>query len=46
MEVHMVHFKKEYGSFQNALSYSDGVCVVGFFGEVINLIYLSYILYT
>ncbi|KAE9545496.1 hypothetical protein AGLY_001039 [Aphis glycines] len=34
MEVHMVHFKKEYGSFQNALSYSDGVCVVGFFGEV------------
>lgn len=34
MEVHMVHYKKEYGSFQNALSYSDGVCVVGFFGEV------------
>lgn len=44
MEVHMVHYKKEYGSFQNALSYSDGVCVVGFFGEVINFIYLSYIL--
>jgi len=35
MEVHIVHYKKEYGSFKNAQSYSDGVCVVGFFGEVI-----------
>uniref|UniRef100_A0A2S2PV71 Carbonic anhydrase n=1 Tax=Schizaphis graminum TaxID=13262 RepID=A0A2S2PV71_SCHGA len=34
MEVHIVHYKKEYGSFENALSYSDGVCVVGFFGEI------------
>jgi len=37
MEVHIVHYKKEYGNFKNAQSYSDGVCVVGFFGEVINL---------
>lgn len=36
MEVHIVHYKREYGSFKNAQSYSDGVCVVGFFGEVIN----------
>jgi len=36
MEVHIVHYKREYGSFKNAQSYNDGVCVVGFFGEVIN----------
>jgi hypothetical protein len=35
MEVHIVHYKKEYGTFENAQTYSDGVCVVGFFGEVI-----------
>lgn len=35
MEVHIVHFKKEYGTFENAQNYSDGVCVIGFFGEVI-----------
>ncbi|XP_025406686.1 carbonic anhydrase 7-like [Sipha flava] len=34
MEVHIVHYKKEYGTFENAQTYSDGVCVVGFFGEV------------
>lgn len=36
MEVHIVHYKKEYGSFENAQNYIDGVCVVGFFGQVIN----------
>lgn len=34
MEVHIVHYKQEYGSFENALTYSDGICVIGFFGEV------------
>lgn len=34
MEVHMVHFKKEYGSYENAKKYRDGLCVVGFFGVV------------
>lgn len=37
MEVHIVHYKKEYGSFENAQKYIDGVCVVGFFGKVIHL---------
>lgn len=35
MEIHIVHYKAEYGSFKNAQNYSDGVCVVGFFGKVI-----------
>lgn len=35
MEVHIVHYKKEYGTFENAQNYTDGVCVVGFFGKVI-----------
>lgn len=35
MEVHMVHYKQEYGSFKNARKYRDGVCVVGVFGSVI-----------
>lgn len=33
----MVHYKKEYGNFKNAQNYIDGVCVIGFFGEVINI---------
>lgn len=38
LEIHIVHFKKEYGTFENAQNYSDGVCVIGFFGEVISII--------
>jgi len=34
MEVHIVHYKKEYGNFQNAQKYSDGLCVIGFFGAI------------
>lgn len=44
MEIHIVHFKAEYGSFEKAQNYIDGVCVVALFGEVIN-IYTVYILY-
>jgi len=40
MEVHMVHYKAEYGSFKNACNYRDGICVVGVFGSVI--IYLVF----
>jgi len=37
MEIHIVHYKKEYGNFENAQNYVDVLCVVGFFGEVINI---------
>lgn len=49
MEVHIVHYKKDYGTYENAQNYNDGLCVVGFFGEVINIImklkYLTLTLY-
>lgn len=45
MEVHIVHYKKEYGSFENAQNYADGVCVISFFGEVINKKYYKYEIY-
>lgn len=44
MEIHIVHFKAEYGSFEKAQNYIDGVCVVALFGEVIN-IYIQFIFY-
>ncbi|XP_050440562.1 carbonic anhydrase 7-like [Adelges cooleyi] len=34
MEIHMVHFNTAYGTFQNAVNYSDGVCVIAFFGQI------------
>lgn len=37
MEIHIVHYKKEYGNYENAQNYIDGLCVVGFFGEVIDI---------
>lgn len=37
MEIHIVHFKKDYGTAENAQNYNDGLCVVGFFGEVIDI---------
>lgn len=37
MEVHLVHFKKDYGSYENAKNYKDGLCVVAFFGKVIDM---------
>ncbi|KAF6034672.1 CA2 [Bugula neritina] len=33
-EIHFVHFKKEYGSFGEALKHSDGLAVVGAFLDV------------
>lgn len=42
MEVHIVHYKKEYGNFENAQNYVDGICVISFFGEVINLQFYEY----
>lgn len=36
MEIHIVHYKKEYGSFENAQKHCDGVCVLGYFGKVID----------
>lgn len=44
MEIHAVHFKSVYGSFENAQNYIDGICVIAFFGEVINM-FTIYILY-
>lgn len=46
MEVHIVHYKKEYGSFENAQTYSDGVCVVGFFGEVMETHLIIILIYS
>lgn len=37
MEIHIVHFKKDYGTVENAQNFNDGLCVVGFFGEVIDI---------
>ncbi|VVC31863.1 Hypothetical protein CINCED_3A019049 [Cinara cedri] len=34
MEVQMVHFKQEYGSYENATRYDDGICIVSFFGQI------------
>ncbi|XP_050526092.1 carbonic anhydrase 7-like [Daktulosphaira vitifoliae] len=34
MEVHIVHYKKKYGSYENAQNFIDGICVIGFFGQV------------
>ncbi|XKL68124.1 hypothetical protein PGB90_003615 [Kerria lacca] len=33
MEVHIVFYKKEYKSYDNAIKYPDGLAVVGFFGQ-------------
>lgn len=37
MEIHLVHYKKIYGSFTNAQKYNDGICVVAVFGKVITI---------
>lgn len=37
LELHMVHFKREYGSLGNASSYPDGIVVVGSFYNVSNV---------
>ncbi|KAK0181212.1 hypothetical protein PV327_003514 [Microctonus hyperodae] len=34
LEMHMVHFKKEYETFSNAVKYSDGLTVVGLFFDI------------
>lgn len=35
LEMHMVHFKKEYKTFSNAINYPDGLAVVGLFFDVL-----------
>lgn len=35
MEVHIVHYKTEYGCFEEAEKYLDGVCVIAVFLKVI-----------
>lgn len=46
MEAHIVHYKKEYGSFNNARNFTDGLCVFAVFGQVIyvNIICTSFYL--
>ncbi|XP_050530775.1 carbonic anhydrase 2-like isoform X2 [Daktulosphaira vitifoliae] len=34
MEIHLVHHKIDYGTFNEALKYYDGLCVVSYFGEI------------
>lgn len=34
MEMHVVHYKRDYGSLEEALQYEDGVAVVAFFFKV------------
>jgi len=34
MEIHLVHWNKKYGTIADALNYSDGLAVLGFFYEV------------
>ncbi|XP_063974639.1 carbonic anhydrase 2-like [Diachasmimorpha longicaudata] len=36
LEMHMVHWKRSYGSFEQALRHSDGLAVVGVFFEIDN----------
>jgi hypothetical protein len=38
MEMHLVHYKKEYGSQEVALSYDDGLAVVSFLFQVYFLV--------
>lgn len=33
IEGHAIHFKKEYGTFENALKKNDGLAVIAFFGK-------------
>lgn len=37
MEIHFVHFRKDYGSYENAKKYKDGLCVISFFGKVFDM---------
>lgn len=34
MEVHVLHYKQDYGSFEKALRYSDGLVIVGYLYEM------------
>jgi len=34
MEVQMVHFKNEYGHYGNAIFFTDGICIISYFGKV------------
>jgi hypothetical protein len=34
MEMHLVHYKKDYGSQEAALNYEDGLAVVSFLFQV------------
>lgn len=37
MEIHIVFYEKKYGTFDDAQTHKNGICVVCLFGIVINM---------
>ncbi|XP_026812449.1 carbonic anhydrase 2-like [Rhopalosiphum maidis] len=34
IEVQMIHYKNEYGHYGNAIMYTDGICIISYFGNI------------